>query len=40
MTISASAPPPRAGAREWVGLAVLMLPLLLLALDNGTCQAF
>jgi hypothetical protein len=25
--------PPRAGVREWTGLAVLVLPLLVLALD-------
>ncbi|GAA1388750.1 MFS transporter [Pseudonocardia kongjuensis] len=34
-TDSATMPPPRAGPRAWVGLAVLMLPLLLIALDNS-----
>ncbi|ETK37886.1 MFS transporter [Microbispora sp. ATCC PTA-5024] len=32
-TISASRPAPRAGRREWIGLAVLALPTLLLSLD-------
>ncbi|MQM25524.1 MFS transporter [Glycomyces albidus] len=33
MTTDISPPPTRAGAREWIGLAVLILPTLLVAID-------
>jgi len=33
-TGSATTPPPRAGRRAWLGLAALMLPVLLVSIDN------
>jgi DHA2 family multidrug resistance protein-like MFS transporter len=34
LTLPVAATPPRAGRREWLGLAVLFLPTLLVAVDN------
>ncbi|MGP3974267.1 MFS transporter [Streptomyces sp. 8N114] len=34
-TVGATAPPAQAGARQWLGLAVLALPTILLALDQS-----
>ena len=34
VTLSVAPTPPRAGRREWFGLAVLFLPTLLVAIDN------
>ena len=34
VSLSVTATPPRAGRREWLGLAVLFLPTLLVAVDN------
>ncbi len=31
--MTAGAPPPRAGRREWIGLAVIALPCLLYSMD-------